>query len=121
VDDEKMIMEIGQEMLEAMGYRVITAASGIEAIEKFTSIRDGNGEVDTVDLVIQDMIMPGMGGGEVFDRLREIDPNVKVLLSSGYSFNGQAREILDRGCQGFIQKPFTMAEMSRKIREMIGK
>ncbi len=119
VDDEEMIMEIGQEMLEAMGYRVITAASGLEAIEKFSSIRDGNGEVDTVDLVIQDMIMPGMGGGEVFDKLKEIDPNVKVLLSSGYSLNGKAREILDRGCQGFIQKPFTMAELSRKIREMI--
>jgi DNA-binding NarL/FixJ family response regulator len=65
------------------------------------------------------MIMPGVGGGEVFDRLKKIDPKVTVLLASGYSMNGQAREILDRGCRGFIQKPFTMEELSRKVREMM--
>jgi two-component system, cell cycle sensor histidine kinase and response regulator CckA len=60
-----------------------------------------------------------MGGGEAYDRLREIDPNVKVLLSSGYSISGQAQDILDRGCLGFIQKPFTMGDLSHKVKNVV--
>ena len=67
-----------------------------------------------------DMIMPGMGGGEAYDRLKQINPEVKVLLSSGYSVDGQATKILDRGCDGFIQKPFNMKQLSDKIRSIIG-
>ena len=59
-----------------------------------------------------------MGGGETFDRLKKINPDVKVLLSSGYSIDGQATEILKRGCSGFIQKPFNMKTLSQKIREI---
>jgi len=73
-----------------------------------------------IDLVILDMIMPGMGGGETYDRMKEIHPTIKVLLSSGYSINGQATEILKRGCDGFIQKPFTMKELSKAIRGVVG-
>jgi len=73
----------------------------------------------TPDLVILDMIMPKMGGGETFDRLKEIDPDIKVLLSSGYSINGQATEILDRGCSGFIQKPFNIQQLSVRIRGVL--
>jgi CheY-like chemotaxis protein len=62
--------------------------------------------------------MPGMGGGETFDRLREIKPDVKVLLSSGYSINGQATKILKRGCDGFIQKPFNMNQLAEKIQKI---
>jgi len=65
------------------------------------------------------MIMPDMSGGDTYDRLKDIDPKVKVLLSSGYSINGQATEILDRGCNGFIQKPFKMKELSQKLREIL--
>jgi CheY-like chemotaxis protein len=72
-----------------------------------------------IDLVILDMIMPGISGGETFDRLREIDPDVRVLLSSGYSINGEAKTIMDRGCNGFIQKPFQLGKLSGKIREML--
>ncbi|MBW2001802.1 MAG: response regulator, partial [Deltaproteobacteria bacterium] len=72
------------------------------------------------DLVILDMIMPGMGGGETYDRMKEIHPTIKVLLSSGYSINGQAKEILKRGCDGFLQKPFTLAEVAKAIREVMG-
>ena len=71
------------------------------------------------DMVILDMIMPEMGGGETYDRLREINPDIKVLLSSGYSINGQATEILERGCNGFIQKPFNMKGLSRSIRGIL--
>ncbi|MEJ2456789.1 MAG: response regulator [Novosphingobium sp.] len=60
-----------------------------------------------------------MNGGQVFDRLRQIDPEVKVLLSSGYSINGDAKEILSRGCNGFIQKPFGLCELSQKVRTVL--
>jgi len=69
--------------------------------------------------VILDMIIPGMCGGESFDRLTDINPHIKVLLSSGYSINGQAQEILDRGCNGFIKKPFNVKEISRKVRDIL--
>lgn len=119
VDDEPMIMDVAREMLESFGYTVITASSGREAIEKFSAVQSGTGEAARIDLVIQDMIMPGVGGGEVFDRLKELDPDVKVLLSSGYSINGHAKDILSKGCSGFIQKPYTMGELNRKVREVL--
>ena len=70
-------------------------------------------------MVILDMIMPDMSGGETYDKLRRINPDIKVLLSSGYSLRGQAKDILARGCSGFIQKPFDMSALSNKIREVL--
>lgn len=110
VDDEEMIVEVGSMILEKMGYDVLVARSGEEALRMYKE----NG----IDMVILDMIMPGMGGGETFEGLKRIDQSVKVILSSGYSINSQATEILNRGCRGFIQKPFTMAELSSKLREV---
>jgi len=115
VDDEKMIIEIGQEILNALGYRVLPALSGHEALEIYQDNQN------SVDMVILDMIMPGMSGGETFDRLKITDPDVRVLLCSGYSLSGQATEILERGCDGFIQKPFKIRELSVKIREILDK
>ena len=115
VDDEEMILTVAQKMLEKLGYQVLTARSGQEAIDLY----EKKGE--EIDLVILDMIMPGMGGGKTFDRLKKIDRNVKILLSSGYSINGQAHEILNRGCRGFIQKPFDLEEFSLKVREVLGR
>jgi CheY-like chemotaxis protein len=100
-------------MLEKLGYRAIIARSGQEALNLYEKQRED------IDLVILDMIMPGMGGGETYDRLREIDGDVKVILSSGYSIEGKAKEIMDRGRSGFIQKPFSMEELSRKVRELL--
>ena len=74
-----------------------------------------------IDLVLLDMVMPVMGGGETFDRMKEINTNVKVLLSSGYSLEGEAKEILERGCDAFIQKPFKMEQLSQKLRGMLDK
>ena len=68
--------------------------------------------------MLLDMIMPDMSGSDTYDRMKKIDPDIKVLLSSGYSINGRATEILDRGCNGFIQKPFKMKELSQKLREI---
>ncbi len=67
------------------------------------------------------MIMPDMGGGETYDRMKEINPDIKVLLSSGYGIDGQATEIVERGCDGFIQKPFDMKQLSKKIRQILDK
>ena len=113
VDDEDMIIDVGQDMLRAAGYEVLLARSGKEALEVY------NKNKDKVALVMLDMIMPDMGGGEAYDRMKEINPDIKVLLSSGYSINGQASEILDRGCDGFIQKPFNMSQVSQRIREVL--
>ena len=113
VDDEKMILEVGKEMLAALGYKVMLARSGKQAIALYQE------DPEKIDMVILDMIMPDMGGGETYDRLKEIDPYVKALLSSGYSIDGQANEILERGCGGFIQKPFNMKDLSGKLRQVL--
>ena len=113
VDDENIIIDVGQAMLRKLGYRVVISKSGLEAIEK---IKDFGNEID---LVIIDLIMPGMDGGKTFDRIREIHPQMPVLLSSGYAINRQATEILQRGCNGFIQKPFNIAELSYKIGNIV--
>jgi CheY-like chemotaxis protein len=115
VDDEAMIIDVGRGLLDELGYTVMAAGSGPEALEVY---RQNSGRID---IVIMDMIMPGLGGGETFDRLKRINPNVKVLLSSGYSINGQASKIMERGCDGFIQKPFTLMQLSVKIREILDK
>ena len=114
VDDESIIIEVTQQMLERLGYSVLVAKSGSQALELYSENRD------RVDAVILDMIMPEMSGGETFDRLKEMNPEIKVLLSSGYSIDGKAEEIMGRGCKGFIQKPFTMTALSRRIRELLG-
>ena len=114
VDDEEMVLEVGERFLKVMGYQVLTAREGREAIEVYQKHRD------TIDLVLLDIIMPNMKGGEVFDRLKEINPEVKVLLSSGYSIDGEASQILERGGSGFIQKPFDMNQLSQSIRAMLG-
>ena len=115
VDDEEVILEVGQGLLEAMGYQVLLARDGKEAIEVYRKNRD------SIDIVLLDMVMPNMGGGRAYDRLKEIDPDIKVLLSSGYSIEGEATEILERGCNGFIQKPFNMMGLSGKIGEVLEK
>jgi two-component system cell cycle sensor histidine kinase/response regulator CckA len=115
VDDEDVILEVGKDLLEAMGYRVLLAGDGKVAVEVYGKNRD------VIDIVILDMVMPNMGGGEAYDRIREINPNVKALLSSGYSIDGEATEILQRGCNGFIQKPFRINELAEKIREILDK
>jgi CheY-like chemotaxis protein len=111
VDDEEMILNVGKKMLEKMSHNVFAASSGKEAIKIFKA------EKHRIDLVVLDMIMPEMGGKETFERIREIDPDVKILISSGYSLGENTAEILERGGSGFIQKPFTMMELAQKIRD----
>jgi len=113
IDDEEIIIDIGGQILERLGYRALMARSGKEAIEIYQANKN------EINIVILDMIMPDMGGGETYDRLKKINHEIKVLLSSGYSIDGQASEIMNRGCNGFIQKPFNMEQLSRKIRDIL--
>jgi len=113
VDDETIVLEVTLQMLERLGYSVLVAKSGSQALALYSENRD------RVDAVILDMIMPEMSGGETFDRLKEMNPEIKVLLSSGYSIDGKAEAIMGRGCKGFIQKPFTMTILSHRIRELL--
>jgi signal transduction histidine kinase/CheY-like chemotaxis protein len=113
IDDEKMILDVGRELLDELGYTVLTARDGQEAIDVFQE------EQDKIDMIIMDMIMPGMSGSETFDRLKDINSEVKILLSSGYSVDGQATKILRRGCDGFIQKPFNMNQLAERIQKIM--
>jgi len=115
VDDEPVVLDAGGDMLERLSYTVWKAGGGDEAVRRFE--RDHG----KIDLVILDMIMPEMPGGEVYDRLKRVDPGVRVLLSSGYSINGQASEILERGCDDFIQKPFDLTTLSQKVKGILNR
>jgi two-component system cell cycle sensor histidine kinase/response regulator CckA len=113
VDDEPMILDVGSQILETLGYKVLPAKSGQEGLEVFDQHKN------EIDLVILDMVMPGMSGGDVFEKIMEIKPGTKTLLSSGYSLDGQAKTIMERGCGGFIQKPFRVESFASKIREVL--
>jgi two-component system, cell cycle sensor histidine kinase and response regulator CckA len=114
VDDEEIVAEVGSELLRILGYKVKVARSGFEALEIYQTNQK------EIDLIILDMIMPGMSGDGIFDRLKQINPKAKVLLSSGYSIDGQASAIMTRGCDGFIQKPYSLSVLSRKINDILG-
>jgi CheY-like chemotaxis protein len=105
VDDE--------DLLNLLGYKTLIARSGKETVEIFEE------KVKQISMAILDMIMPDISGGEVYDRLKKINPKVKILLSSGYSTDGRVNEISDRGCNGFIQKPYNMKALSQKMREIL--
>jgi CheY-like chemotaxis protein len=113
VDDEEMIIEVGQPMIERLGYHVFVASSGEAAIDVVQQ------RGDDIDLVILDLVMPGMDGGKTYDRIRDLRPAMPVILSSGYSLNGRVSEIMRRGCKGFIQKPFNISELSQLLRKIL--
>jgi len=113
VDDEEMIITVGQGMLEKLGYHVLTASGGEQAVGMISE------KGSDIDLVVLDLIMPGFSGAKTFDAIREIHPQKPIMLSSGYSINGQATEIMNKGCNGFLQKPFTLVKLSKKIRKIL--
>ena len=115
VDDERTVLEVNNEILDSLGYNVIIAGNGHDALALYLE------NIERIQLVILDLIMPGMSGGETFDRLKQVNSEVLVLLSSGYGMNQQVQQILDRGCRGFIQKPFNISHLSKKMREVLNK
>jgi CheY-like chemotaxis protein len=96
-----------------LGYKVLVARSGQEALEIFRGQKDG------IDLVLLDMIMPGMEGGKVLDLLKGIHAEVKIILLSGYGMNDEVTRMMERGCRAFIQKPFDIGDFSRKIKDVL--
>jgi CheY-like chemotaxis protein len=114
VDDEPFILSSLQDMLRELGYRVLIANGGMAALETFDTFDA------PIDLVILDMIMPDMSGAETFDLMKAKRPDVKVLLSSGYSMNQLAEEIISRGCDGFLQKPFNLTKLSQMVSQVLG-
>jgi CheY-like chemotaxis protein len=100
-------------MMSKLGYETLLSTNSRDALDVFKKNKD------KIDMVLLDMIMPGMGGSELYDRLKDINPDIKVLLLSGYGIDGQATEILRKGCNGFIQKPFDLLTLSEKITEVL--
>lgn len=115
VDDERIVLEVNTEILKSFGYVVLTAQGGEEAVRVFEENKD------EIDLVVLDMILPDISGGVVYDKIKEIQPEIKVLLSSGYSIDSEAKGILERGCDDFIQKPYDLKAFSSKIRNLLDK
>jgi two-component system, cell cycle sensor histidine kinase and response regulator CckA len=113
VDNEDSILDVCREILIALGYNIFIAHNGNEALNIYTINKD------KIHLIILDMIMPGLSGSETFDELKLINSEVKVILSTGYSISDQAKKIMASGCQALIQKPFRVADLSQKIREVL--
>jgi PAS domain S-box-containing protein len=113
VDDEAMVLEAGSRMLEKLGFTILRAGGGQEAIDIFRQ------KMAEIDLVILDIVMPGIGGEEVYRRIKQIRPDVKVLVSSGFDCSGRMPEILKRDGNGFIQKPYSLSELSSKLQEAL--
>jgi CheY-like chemotaxis protein len=112
VDDEKMVLDIGAKMLKRLGFNVIAVDSGREAIEIFKQ------ENDCIDMVILDIVMPDLGGSEVVAVIKDIKPDTKIMLSSGYGKDDQTAEIIQR-CHAFIQKPFSMKNLAATLQDMM--
>ena len=113
VDDEEIIRQLGADILEDEGYKVLMASRGEEAIQIYQENRED------IALVVLDVVMPGLGGRETFLKLKNINPKIKVLLSSGYSTNEEVGGILKEGVGGFVQKPYRDEELIGKVREIL--
>jgi PAS domain S-box-containing protein len=113
VDDEPAILSMAGRIIQEYGYRALLAASGVEAVEIM------HREKQSVALVVLDMIMPGMDGRQTFEALKTVHPGVKILISSGYSIDGDARALLKKGAAGFVQKPYNFADLLKAMREAL--
>jgi len=115
VDDEEIVLKMSGDMLVKLGYEVELFSDPADAITYFGE------HAERVDLVILDMMMPGMDGAELFSRLKRIDPKLRAVLSSGYVIDEKAEELIDDGLAGFIQKPFTISRLEQMVGGLIGK
>ncbi len=113
IDDEDIIIDVARDMLEILGYKVLVAQTGEEAVRIYKQNKK------EIALVIQDMVMPGMNGADIFKAIKKINPDIKVILASGYMMNKQIAAVMDAGCRAFMQKPFRLEELSCKVREVL--
>ncbi len=114
VDDEPLVTELAGDILRRFRYSVLKASSGEEAVNLYQQ------KSREIVAVVLDIVMPGMDGREVFRRIRTINPEVKVVVSSGYSHDRDADELLEQGASGFVQKPYRIAELIRVVNETVG-
>lgn len=114
-DDEDMVRTMLCDLLQELGYQVVPARDGAEALDIYRARHH------EIDLVILDMIMPKLDGGETYTLLKQMNPEIKAILSSGYSQEGKVQEIVKEGISGFIQKPYSTAEIARVIRDTLRK
>lgn len=113
VDDEEAIRHIGQQLLSDMGYNVLLAKDGLEAVEIYRS------KSTEIDIILLDIVMPNMGGREAYEQFKKINPRVRVLVWSGANVDDVATEMLKSGCCGFVHKPFSIKQLCEKIKEII--
>lgn len=113
IDDEKVVIEICEMMLLRLGHKVFKANSGFEALKIFEDFGS------QIDLIISDMFMPEMDGQELVGELRKIDHHVKVLLSSGALLDFDEEELVNRGFNGFLKKPYSIKALSEKMNEIL--
>ena len=109
IDDDEFVVTIGEAMLNKLGYKALSAQSGEQALQ----LMEDQGE--PADLVIMDMVMPGMDGEELFDRIHALRPSLPVILSSGYPQDEHIDQLINKGCRGFIKKPYRMSELAQQI------
>jgi CheY-like chemotaxis protein len=118
VDDQEMVRTMVADLLGGMNYRVLTAKDGVDAVKMLKKMKENKGtKQSSVDLIILDMILPKIDGKETYRRLKEIDPEVKVVLSTGYDVNSKISEVLSDGAVGFIQKPYHIDKLVGIVRE----
>jgi len=108
VDDEEPVRQVASEILVYLGYSVVTASSGEEAIE---GVRNGT----KPDVVLLDIIMPGMNGHQTLRALRQIEPDIPVLISTGYSDRSAAAVLIDEGADGFVNKPYHIETLAAQL------
>jgi len=113
VDDEENIRQLGEEVLTSYGYTVMTAPDGESALELYRK------EYEHIDLIILDLSMPGMGGTKCLKGLVKINPQVKVIIASGYSVNGPTRGAIEAGAKAFVGKPYEVSEILKVVREVL--
>ncbi len=115
VDDHETIWDFLIEALQQLGYSVLLAENGIDAVEIYRS------NPNEIDLVLLDMIMPKQGGHQTFYKIKAMDPNACILLSSGYVSEEEVADLLQQGAKGFLPKPHRIADMAKEIRRILDK
>jgi CheY-like chemotaxis protein len=113
VEDEELVADLARDILQRFGYSVLVVSNGREAIDLYRQ------RSKDIAAVVLDMIMPEMDGGEVFQRLRAFNPQVKVIVSTGCERTPDIDEMLQQGATGFLQKPFRMAELAEAVGEAV--
>jgi CheY-like chemotaxis protein len=114
-DDEAIVCQVAKEMLEELGFTVLTASDGNQALEVFRE------HMDEISFVLLDFTMPGLDAAQVFQEMKRLNTEIKVILSSGYSERDVTHQFMSQGLAGFIQKPYTMVKLTKKLNEVMRK